>query len=206
MALVVITGGARSGKSAVAQELLQGRGEIITVATFGVAEDDAEMDRRIQAHQAERPAGWRTLEIVDTGGWLDLVEDGDTLLVDCLGTFLGRVMQDLYEEKAGGNLMSALDLPEDFEELMEVRLEQTLDSLIARSGDTLVVTNEVGDGVVPTYATGRVFRDVLGRANRKLTDAAEAAYLVVAGRCLDIHSLPRKIEWPFDPADPEPTS
>ena len=70
--------------------------------------------------------------------------------------------------------------------------------LVSRRGDTVVVTNEVGGGVVPAYALGRVFRDVLGRANRALVDGADAAYLCVAGRLVDLHARPTQAIWPED--------
>ena len=70
--------------------------------------------------------------------------------------------------------------------------------MIAREGDTIVVSNEVGDGLVPAYATGRLFRDLLGRANRRLIDAADSAWLVVAGRLVDLGALGHDAAWPED--------
>jgi adenosyl cobinamide kinase/adenosyl cobinamide phosphate guanylyltransferase len=183
VALVVFTGGARSGKSAVAQRLVRGRGGDVTVAVFGRAAGDAEMADRIERHRRDRPASWRVVEATDASGWMPEVGPG-TLLLDCLGTLLALVM----EECATADEVT-------------IRLERVLDWIGSRDGDTVVVTNEVGDGIVPMHASARLFRDVLGRANRKLVERADAAYLVVAGRCVDLSALPTDVNWPVGERD-----
>jgi adenosylcobinamide kinase/adenosylcobinamide-phosphate guanylyltransferase len=75
-------------------------------------------------------------------------------------------------------------------------VDAVVDWLVARSGDTVIVTNEVGSGLVPVYPDGRLFRDVLGRANRLLVDRADAAYLAVSGRLFDLTTLPHDAAWP----------
>jgi adenosylcobinamide kinase/adenosylcobinamide-phosphate guanylyltransferase len=70
--------------------------------------------------------------------------------------------------------------------------------MLERPGDTILVTNEVGDGVVPAFPAARLFRDVLGRANRRLVQSADAAYLVVCGRTIDLLEGPGRVEWPRD--------
>ncbi|MDP2233147.1 MAG: bifunctional adenosylcobinamide kinase/adenosylcobinamide-phosphate guanylyltransferase, partial [Actinomycetota bacterium] len=93
-------------------------------------------------------------------------------------------------------LQDAEALPAGYEEEVERRFAGLIGWILRRWDHTVVVTNEVGDGVVPAYASGRVFRDVLGRANRSLIDRSDAAYLVVAGRCIELSDLPQRARWP----------
>jgi len=202
MALVVITGGARSGKSRAAEQLAKTRaldGALVTVAVFG-SESDAEMTDRIAHHLSHRPDGFSTLPAVDSRTWLSAVEADTLLVVDCLGTCLGRAMLEVWDEcaAAGADMTDAAELPTGFEPAFTERVSAIVSAIAERAGDTIVVTNEVGDGVVPAYATGRIFRDELGRANRTLIDIADAAYLAVAGRMLDLTALPRDIHWPAE--------
>lgn len=197
MALVVITGGARSGKSRVAQRLAEQRGLDVVVVVFGRGADDDEMAERISRHRAERPERWRTLEPDAADRWLAQVGAKELLVVDCLGTLVGRLMEEAYVEMdRDGVFADVVDLPAGYEHDLQHRLSPVLQRLLTRNGDTIIVTNEVGEGLVPPYATGRLFRDVLGRANRALVDAADAAYLVVDGRCVDLAALPQDAQWP----------
>ncbi len=205
MALVVFTGGARSGKSTLAQDLgvrRSAEGTRLVVAVFGDATADSEMGARIQRHQADRPEGAVVVEATDSRSWLDSVSDDDLLLVDCLGTLLARAIDEEIASVPAAVIAPVADddglLPLELESNVEARFAAILDALIDRSGDTIVVTNEVGDGVIPAYASGRLFRDVLGRANRRLVAAADAAYLVVCGRALDIAGLSSETHWPTD--------
>jgi adenosylcobinamide kinase/adenosylcobinamide-phosphate guanylyltransferase len=186
MALVVITGGARSGKSAVATRLATAHGDPVVVAVAGVDDGDPEMAARIDRHRADRPDGWTTLEVagVPVADWIPRVPAGACLVVDCLGTLLS------------GLLFRIATTPE--EAAAEETARALVDALVTREGDTVVITNEVGSGVVPVSASGRLFRDVLGRANARLVDAADRAYLVVAERCFDLTALPREAAWPSD--------
>jgi len=202
MALVVITGGARSGKSRAAEQLAKSRaldGTTVTVAVFG-SESDAEMTDRIAHHKAHRPDGFRTLAAEDSLSWVAEVPEDTLLVVDCLGTCVGRAMLEIWQEctAAGVDLTDAAELPSGFESAFTDRVSAIVASLAQRDGDTIIVTNEVGAGVVPAYATGRIFRDELGRANRSLVDIADASYLAVAGRMIDLTAAPRSISWPTD--------
>lgn len=202
MALVVVTGGVRSGKSRAAQRLAEMRareGQAVVVAVFA-RESDPEMIQRIEAHRTSRPEAFEVIEAGSSAQWLESVADGSLLLLDCLGTCLGQAMLDAWGETAApvSDMAEATELPTSFEAAFSNRVDMLVAGLIARRGDTIVVTNEVGQGVVPAFATGRIFRDELGRANRALVDVADAAYLVVAGRLVDLTALPRDIAWPQD--------
>ncbi|MDP2401594.1 MAG: bifunctional adenosylcobinamide kinase/adenosylcobinamide-phosphate guanylyltransferase [Actinomycetota bacterium] len=197
MALVVITGAARSGKSVVAQTLAGSSAGRVTVAVFGCAVDDTEMAERIARHRAERPETWNTVEAKDSVEWTERVGEG-TLMLDCLGTLLSMIMAEVDAEYAfrGEGLGGADVLPAEFEAEVERRFLPLLGWLTRRIDNTVVVTNEVGWGVVPAYPAGRVFRDLLGRGNRALIDRAQSAHLVVGGRCIDLTRLPREVSWP----------
>lgn len=202
MSLVVITGGARSGKSRAAEQLAKSRsldGVTVTVAVFG-SESDAEMTDRIAHHRSHRPEGFNTLAATDSLAWLGEVPQDTLLVVDCLGTCVGRAMLEIWDEcaAAGADMTDAAELPEGYEIAFTERVSAIVSAIAGRGGDTIVVTNEVGDGVVPAYATGRLFRDELGRANRSLFDVAQGGYLAVAGRLVDLSSAPREIRWPTD--------
>lgn len=199
MALLVITGGARSGKSAVAAALAEERGGDVCVAVFGDADGDPEMAERIARHRAERPAHWTTLEHADADARLGETPQGALLLVDCLGTLVARVMEAEWDSGAFGSAYGEADTaPAGYAAAVEARVDAVVAAILGREGDTVVVTNEVGDGVVPAFALGRLFRDVLGRANRALVSAADAAWLVVAGRCMELTSLAGAVRWPED--------
>ena len=205
MALVVLTGGARSGKSSAAEKLAWSRvvaGDAVTVVAFGRVQDgDPEFAARVARHRADRPAEFSTVEATDALSWRDSVPADHVLLLDCLGTLLGRAMEEAWEACSQGATLLDADadtLPGGFEEDVAGRLDSAVVWLLARAGDKIVVTNEVGDGVVPAYATGRLFRDLLGRANRALVDSADGAYLALAGRLVDLAELPADARWPRD--------
>ena len=146
------------------------------------------------------------------GSWLTDIPDDAVLLVDCLGSLVTRILGEALgeagivaevakAEDVQGGWRSTADegpLPPGLAEGVESRVRGLVGQIVARQGDTIVVTNEVGDGVVPAFPSGRLFRDVLGRANRDLVQAAEAAYLVVCGRTLDLAALPVSVRWPAD--------
>ncbi len=196
MGLVVFTGGARSGKSAAAQRMAERCVSSVSVAVFGKADDDPEMARRIAKHQEQRSEEWQLVEAIDSVEWTERVR-GDALVVDCLGTLLAMVMGETLAEMGTEELTGVSTLPDGYEDEVEKRFAGLLAWLVKRIDHTIVVTNEVGEGVVPAYATGRVFRDVLGRANRALVDRADKAYLVVTGRLIELGNLPVDGTWPW---------
>lgn len=203
MALVLFTGGARSGKSAAAQRLAQARsqdGQQVVALVFGLVDEDAEMADRVAVHRVDRPQEFQVVEARDSRSALDFVGDESFLLLDCLGTLVGMVMADEWPSADEGHELvdAGSDLPAGYAEAVEDRVGSLVSALVGRTGDTIVVTNEVGDGVVPPFASGRLFRDVLGRANRALVARAECSYLVVCGRLLELSALSASPGWPED--------
>jgi adenosylcobinamide kinase / adenosylcobinamide-phosphate guanylyltransferase len=157
--ITLVLGGARSGKSALAERLAaeMGGGGVTYVATALATDED--MAARIEAHRARRPAAWTTVEAADDLAGIVRPLAG-TVLVDGLGPWVAR----LDGFRADGEALCA--------------------ALVGRSGPTVVVSEEVGLGVHPTTSAGRRFRDALGSLNQAVAAVAHEALLVVAGRAL----------------------
>jgi adenosylcobinamide kinase / adenosylcobinamide-phosphate guanylyltransferase len=170
---ILVTGGVRSGKSHHAERLLAGRPEVDYVAPGPVPDvDDADWAARVVAHQARRPASWTTHETADVAAVLA----GSTrpVLLDCLGTWVTRVVDE----------HDAWELPADAATRLVTELLDPLLEAVRSVDDVVLVTNEVGWGVVPAHRSGRLFRDLLGTTNRVVADACDEVHLVVAGRVL----------------------
>ena len=168
MALTVLLGGARSGKSALAVRLARKHdGPVTYVATCPRIEGDDDLADRIARHRAERPVTWETIEEQhDLAG--ALADAGEAFaIVDCLTTWVG-------------NLMFRGDDPA----AIESASERAIDATSSRSTPTVVISNEVGLGIVPESPLGREYRDVLGRVNQQWAAAADRALFLVAGKAL----------------------
>ncbi|MEO7422396.1 MAG: bifunctional adenosylcobinamide kinase/adenosylcobinamide-phosphate guanylyltransferase [Ornithinibacter sp.] len=171
---VLVTGGVRSGKSRHAEGLLAAEPVVTYVAPGPTLEEDTDpaWGARIGAHRARRPAGWTTLESRDLSAALAL--DG-AVLVDCLGTWLTAVLDesDAWEQSS-----------DDVHALVASKLDLAVAALSSATGPTVLVTNEVGLGVVPAHRSGRLFRDLLGTVNQTLATGCDEVHLVVAGRVI----------------------
>jgi len=166
MGLVLVTGGARSGKSALAVGIAVAQERPVAFLATAQA-GDADMAARIARHRAERPPDWRTIEEpLALGRAIGATPAGDCLLIDCLSLWTANAL-------AAG----------DADAVAEAGREAA--ALAARrAGPTVAVTNEVGMGVVPATPLGRRYRDLLGRVNAIWAAAADEAAFVVAGRSL----------------------
>lgn len=171
---VLVTGGVRSGKSAHAESLLMPHFGVTYVAPGPTLEEDADPDwaARIAAHRARRPSGWTTVETRDLEQALAAARG--PVLVDCLGTWLTAVLDDAGWDRPGPELHA----------LVETAVTGFVSSLAGTTATVVVVTNEVGLGVVPGHRSGRVFRDLLGTVNQAVAAACDEVHLVVAGRVL----------------------
>jgi adenosylcobinamide kinase/adenosylcobinamide-phosphate guanylyltransferase len=200
MSLVVFTGGARSGKSSAALDLVSRRSGDVVVVVAAHSDEDTEMARRIDRHRADRPAHFTTLEVHEGALWLADVSADAVLLVDCLGTLVGQTIAAAFASR-GETARSSDVVSPDIERDVEDAVRALVNALLARGANTVIVTNEVGDGIVPAFPDARLFRDVLGRANQRLVSGADAAYLVVAGRCVELTGVPRSARWPGEEAE-----
>ncbi len=176
--LIAFTGGARSGKSTAASSAAASVDAAVTFIATAEAGDD-EMAERIELHRAERPAGWTTIEApIQLAQAVEQVDAGATIIIDCLSIWVSNRM---LEGGAGEGNVDAARAGE-----ITAAAQELVACLHAREGVSIVVTNEVGSGVVPATPLGRAYRDVLGSVNQIVVGAADRAYLVVAGKLLEL--------------------
>lgn len=170
---VLVTGGVRSGKSRHAEALLADATAVTYVAPGPTTDEDPDPDwaERIAAHRARRPATWTTLETRNLAKALSV---RGPVIVDCLGTWLTGVLDERALWDAPGEQVTAT-------------VTSLIDDAVAvlrDRGDAVLVTNEVGLGVVPAHRSGRLFRDLLGLVNQRTATHCDEVRLLVAGRVL----------------------
>ena len=187
--MLLVLGGARSGKSAYAQQLAQelGRSRVLFVATAQAW--DEEMAQRIAQHQQERPVAWRTLEAPHHVGQAIALHRGDAavVLVDCLTLLVSNTILRLGESPD----------PTAAEVAVQEEVAALLHTCQTHTATSILVSNEVGLGLVPDNALGRLYRDLLGRANQTLAARAEAVYFMVAGLAVEVKALATAAVWPI---------
>jgi adenosylcobinamide kinase/adenosylcobinamide-phosphate guanylyltransferase len=161
---VLVLGGARSGKSELAERLAGAAGRPVTyVATLVVDRDDADVAERVRRHRERRPAAWTTVEATGSPGLAKVLSAlSGTVLVDSLGAWVASAPGFAAD---GAELASAI---------------------ASREGTTVVVSDEVGLGVHPSTEVGREFRDALGVVNQQVAAVCDRVLLVVAGRVLEL--------------------
>lgn len=178
--IILITGGARSGKSVFAERLAERQGNRVAyIATAQVYDD--EMCIRVNRHKERRPGHWLTFEAPYHADTVicDAASAADTLLFDCL---------TLYTT----NLMLAGEAPSDVKQRYEYvmnAVEKLADNALKVDKTVIFVTNEVGMGIVPDNALAREYRDLAGMVNQKIAAKADEVYLVVSGLAVDIKKL-----------------
>ncbi|MER6749407.1 bifunctional adenosylcobinamide kinase/adenosylcobinamide-phosphate guanylyltransferase [Streptomyces fungicidicus] len=171
----LVLGGARSGKSVEAERRLESFPEVLYVATGGSRGGDTEWAARVSLHQERRPGSWRTVETCDLVPLLK--DDGPPLLIDCLSLWLTDAMDavgawDDAEWADGG------------ERALRDRVRELTDAVRETRRSLVAVSNEVGSGIVPATASGRRYRDELGRLNAAFAQECEQVLLVVAGQAV----------------------
>ncbi|WP_055489677.1 bifunctional adenosylcobinamide kinase/adenosylcobinamide-phosphate guanylyltransferase [Streptomyces sp. TP-A0356] len=173
----LVLGGARSGKSVEAERRLEAFPDVLYVATGGTRGGDTEWAARVAAHRERRPGSWRTTETCDLLPLLK--EDGAPLLIDCLSLWLTDAMDAVNAwddaEWAGGG-----------ERALRARVEELAAAVRNTRRTVVAVSNEVGSGIVPATASGRRYRDELGRLNAAFAAECEHVLLVVAGQTLTL--------------------
>ncbi len=183
----LITGGARSGKSSFAEEKAKNYGEKILYLATAIP-FDLEMDDRIKRHKSSRPSNWQTWE-----GYRNLdkiitekSDQFDGILIDCITIMVTNIM--LSHTDVDFDNMDTFDLKK-IEEI-ETDIKKEIDQLIAAAKTSrcpiIIVTNEVGLGIVPENPVARAFRDFAGRANQMLGRAADEVFLAVCGVTMKI--------------------
>ena len=173
---ILIIGGARSGKSRFAQELALKLGEpVLFVAT--AAAGDEEMRQRIEKHQQARPNTWSTLEVTTHVGSQILQKIGEArvVIVDCITLLVNNILSQ-HSDQTGKQIDAPL-----IEKKLIAEINELVECINHTNASFIIVTNEVGLGLVPANRESRLYRDLLGRANQILAQCAGEVYLMVAG-------------------------
>ncbi len=181
MSLTLITGGARSGKSRFAEELaIKNGGAVLFVATATAG--DEEMAARIRKHRQNRPAGWTTLEASSNIAQAMAPDANrfDTVVIDCITLLINNIFG--RHTSPNGELTNEVQIEKD--------CNAEIDALLAFISNSpakfIIVTNELGEGIVPVNKLSRVYRDILGGMNQKIARQADSVYLMVCGIPLKI--------------------
>ena len=173
---ILIIGGARSGKSRFAQELALKLGEPVLFVATAVAGDE-EMRHRIEEHQKERSAAWSTLEVTThVGSQIEhKIGGAQVVIIDCITLLVNNIFNQ-YGNQTGKQINDSL-----IEQQLDAEISELVECMDHLDARLIMVTNEVGTGLVPANRVGRLYRDLLGRANQILARHADEVYLMVAG-------------------------
>lgn len=172
---ILVTGGTRSGKSGHAEGLLAATDAVTYVAPGRPADgSDGDWDARVAMHRARRPAHWRTVETTDVAAAVAAAPGA--VLVDCLSTWLVALMDDnaLWDADRGA-----------VHDAVTPQIDAVCDA-VGAAPELVVVTSEVGLGVIPAHRSGVLFRDLLGELNQRVAVQCDEVHLVIAGRVLKI--------------------
>lgn len=177
MKITLIIGGARSGKSRMAQQMaFEAGGKVLFVATAEAGDD--EMKERIEAHKRSRPSGWSTLEVTTRIGQQisENIGNANIVIIDCITLLVNNIFEQQEGEIDADRL----------EKAVTAEIEELLECIERPDARFIIVTNEVGLGLVPPDKASRLYRDLLGKANQMLAVRAEKVYLMTAGITLTI--------------------
>lgn len=174
---ILILGGARSGKSRFAQKVAAEFGKRVLCVATGEAHDE-EMRQRIDEHRRNRPPSWRTLEVpVNVGrSILEEIGNAQVVVLECLTLLLSNVISECTTEGDPEAVDVSL-----LGERLDVELRELMEAINTVRASCIVVSNEVGLGLVPANRLGRLYRDLLGKANQTFAKHADEVYLMVAG-------------------------
>ena len=171
--IYLVTGGARSGKSSFAENIYKDKSDVVYIATSKVT--DREMEERVRLHRDTRSSEWRTYE-----GTYDLKEalgQEENYLLDCITNLISNIMFDI--SKGLDRIDSKLQ--NEIEDRIMKKLKSLIEEVRDKGYDLVLVTNEVGDSIVPEHHLSRVFRDIQGRVNQRIATLADEVYLVCCG-------------------------
>lgn len=170
--ITLILGGARSGKSSHAQKLAEESGKSVTFIATAQAFDN-EMSARIKKHQTERPQHWQTLEIpLDISSQIKDIKS-EVVILDCITLLVTNLIMPFVENDVVNEEKSKQTVQHEIENLLNIIRES--------KRDWMMISNEVGLGLVPPYQIGRVYRDLLGWANQHIAKEADSVLFMVAG-------------------------
>lgn len=170
--LILITGGARSGKSSFAESLAQKMSENISYIATAQALDE-EMRERITEHRKRRPKNWKTYEEPEQvdGIIQEIGAKAGVIIIDCMTLLISNLISD-YSEKSSKDI---------FASKVQEKIEHIIEASLECQATVIIVSNEVGSGLVPTNHIGRFYRDMLGKANQRIASHSDLVYFMVAG-------------------------
>lgn len=183
----LILGGARSGKSSFAEDIAEklGKNEVVYLATAQAL--DQEMEDRIKYHQKQRPKEWKTVEEpIEVKEAVENIGRGKTILMDCLTLYISNIIlkkEGLNDKK--NNLQQEVNIEKEI--IGEIK--EIINTAKVKKMNLIIVSNQVGQGVVPNNELGRLFRDIAGRANQFVAHKVDRVFLMVAGFPIDIKEL-----------------
>ena len=181
---VLVTGGARSGKSAWAELQLADFAAVTYIATSQNRADDPEWQQRVRIHQQRRPSHWQTIETIELVDVL-LAADDAPILIDCMSVWLTRVLDEV----------GAWPGEPGWQQRLNERKQPLFAALQRSRRAAILVTNEVGLGVVPATPAGRLFRDELGRLNAELAQLVDQVWLSVSGITRRWDGPAERLDW-----------
>ena len=171
--IILVTGGARSGKSSFAEKQYENKKDVVYIATSKVM--DKEMEDRVILHKKSRPSYWRTFE-----GNYDLdnaIGKEENYLLDCITVLTSNIMYDLTKDEE----RISIELQKKVEDTVINELNKLINKINDENYNLVLVTNEIGSSLVPESHIGRVFRDVQGRVNQRIASISNEVYLVCCG-------------------------
>lgn len=181
-----LIGGARSGKSSYGEELAKSLyGRVAYIATSKIT--DEEMEKRILYHRKRRPKNWKTYEIADKNIDEQCIkkiiksiskENINTVIIDCITNLLFRI---IYDYKLDSIKIIRNEVERAAEKEVTSFFKSLLEELRESKLNVIIISNEIGLGVVPAFPLGRIFRDLMGIVNKKIAEASDEVYLFIAG-------------------------
>lgn len=186
--LTLILGGARGGKSTYAQNLAKERSQHVTYIATAQALDE-EMQARIAVHQRERPGEWRTIEAsknIASHLTTETLQDG-VILLDCLTMLVSNLLLEASESEEAPDEAGAIAV-------VEAEVASLMAAIQTSKAEWIIVSNEVGMGLVPPYPLGRLYRDLLGKTNQQIARIADEIYLLVAGIPMPLHQFAQSLK------------
>ena len=171
--IALVTGGARSGKSRFAENLYENKEDVVYIATSKIW--DNEMQERVKLHQQTRPKEWRTFE--GNYNLQKAIGEEENYLLDCVTVLTANIMFDISKD------IDYIDfqMQNEIENKVIFQIENLINDIKEKNYNLLLVTNEVGDSIVPEHHVSRVFRDIQGRVNQRIATLVDEVYLVCCG-------------------------
>ena len=173
MGIVLVTGGARSGKSSFAQSLYKGYKGVVYIATSKICDD--EMEERVRLHRTFRPSEWRTFE----GNYklCDCIGDEKNYILDCITVLTSNIMFDITKNMD----KLSFKIQKKVEDTVMNEIGSLVDKIRDKNFNLVMVTNEVGCSIVPENHVARAYRDIAGRVNQKIAGLSDEVYIVTCG-------------------------